>query len=96
MSQFDAEFLSKRNDKENYGDYITYQIIDSASLFVPVERMLTATKNTVWKEIFVNTGDFLKEILLPNLVKLPVAKKTGKSLKEQSQVPGELSALKTV
>ena len=95
VSQFDAEFLSKRNDKENYGDYITYQIIDSASLFVPVERMLTATKNTVWEEIFVNKGDFLKEILLPNLEKLAQAKETGKSLEEQSLVPGEVSALKT-
>jgi len=96
VSQFDAKFLSKRNDEENYGDYITYQIIDSASLFVPVERMLTATKNTVWKEIFVNKGDFLKEILLPNLEKLAQAKETGKSLEEKSQVPGEVSTLKTV
>ena len=96
VSQFDAKFLSKRNDEENYGDYITYQIIDSASLFVPVERMLTATKNTVWEKIFVNKGDFLKEILLPNLEKLAHAKETGKSLEEQSLVPGEASALKTV
>ena len=96
VSQFDAKFLSKRNDEENYGDYITYQIIDSASLFVPVERMLTATKNTVWEEIFVNKGDFLKEILLPNLEKLAHAKETGKSPEEQSLVPGEVSALKTV
>ena len=96
VSQFDAKFLSKRSDEENYGDYITYQIIDSASLFVPVERMLTATKNTVWEEIFVNKGDFLKEILLPNLEKLAHAKETGKSLEEQSLVPGEVSALKTV
>ena len=93
VSQFDAKFLSKRNDEENYGDYITYQIIDSASLFVPVERMLTETKNTVWEEIFVNKGDFLKEILLPNLEKLAHAKETGKSLEEQSLVPGEVSAL---
>ena len=85
VSKFNAKFLSKRNDEENYGDYITYQIIDSATLFVPVERMLTATKNTVWEEIFVNKGDFLKEILLPNLEKLAQAKETGKSREEQSQ-----------
>ena len=96
VSQFDAKFLSKRNDKENYGDYITFKIIDSASLVVPVERMLTATKNTVWKEIFINKGGFLDEILLPHLGKLAQAKVTAQLLGEQSQVSGELSTLKTV
>ena len=43
-SQFDAKSPSKKNDEEKYGDYITYQVIDSASLFVPVERMLISTQ----------------------------------------------------
>ena len=39
-----AEFLGKRSLEDNYGDYITYQIIDSAYLFIPALRMLSSTK----------------------------------------------------
>ena len=81
--QFDAKSLSERINEEKYGDYITYQVIDSASLFVPVERMLLSTKPRVWAEIFDNTGDILEEILLPNLK--DIAKGTGKSIEEQPQ-----------
>ena len=43
-SQFDPKSPRRKNDEEKYGDYITYQVIDSASLFVPVERMLISTQ----------------------------------------------------
>ena len=94
-SQFDSTPLSERNDEENYGDYITCQVIDSATLFVPVERMLLSTPKPVWNEIFIDKGDFLDEIL-PKLEVIAKAKESGKSLGEQSQVPGEPSTLKTV
>ena len=94
-SQFDSTPLSERNDEENYGDYITCQVIDSATLFVPVERMLLSTPKPVWNEIFIGKGDFLDEIL-PKLEVIAKAKESGKSLGEQSQVPGEPSTLKTV
>lgn len=81
--QFDARSLSETIDEEKYGDYITYQVIDSAFLFVPVERMLLSTKPRVWAEIFDNAGDILEEILLPNLK--DIAKGTGKSTVGQSQ-----------
>ena len=95
-TQFDSTPLSERNDEENYGDYITYQVIDSATLFVPVERMLLSTPKPVWNEIFIDRGDFLDEILLPKLEVIAKAKETGKSLGGQSQVSGEPSTLKTV
>ena len=60
-SQFDAKYPSKKNDEEKYGDYITYQVIDSASLFVPVERILISTRKSVWNEIFTFSGDTLEE-----------------------------------
>ena len=81
--QFDAKSLSERTDEEKYGDYVTYQVIDSALLFVPVERMLLSTKPRIWAEIFDNTSDVLDEILLPNLKE--IAKGTGKSKVEQPQ-----------
>ena len=81
--QCDARSLSETIDEEKYGDYITYQVIDSAFLFVPVEKMLLSTKPRVWAEIFDNAGDILEEILLPNLK--DIAKGTGKSTVEQSQ-----------
>ena len=81
--QFDAKSLSERINEEKYGDYITYQVIDSAFLFVPVERMLLSTKQRVWAEIFDNTRDILEEILLPNLE--DIAKGTGKAAEEQSE-----------
>lgn len=81
--KFDARFLSETIDEEKYGDYITYQVIDSAFLFVPVERMLLSTKPREWAEIFDNTGDILEEILLPKLE--DIAKGTGKSTVEQTQ-----------
>ena len=58
-------------------------MIDSAFLFVPVERMLLSTKPREWAEIFDNTGDILEEILLPKLE--DIAKGTGKSTVEQTQ-----------
>ena len=39
-----ASKLNLRTDEENYGDYITYQVIDSAYLYIPIQRMLMATK----------------------------------------------------
>ena len=92
-SQFDSTPLSERSDEENYGDYITYQVIDSATLFVPVERMLLSTPKPVWKEIFIDRGDFVGELLLEVIAQ---AKETGKSLGEQSEVPSEPSTLKAV
>ncbi|CAH3021798.1 unnamed protein product [Porites evermanni] len=86
-SQFDTKSPSKKNDEEKYGDYITYQVIDSASLFVPVERMLISTRKSVWNEIFSFSGDILEEILLPNLEDIASYKKANESLEEQSQAP---------
>ena len=33
--EYNEKFLNERTDEENYSDYVTYQVIDSAYLFVP-------------------------------------------------------------
>lgn len=55
-------FLNKRTDEENYSDYITYQVIDSAYLFVPAFRMLLSAKKSLWDQIFSSRDNFLQEL----------------------------------
>ena len=47
------------NDEDNYGDYITYQVIDSAYLYIPVLRMLTCT-DALWNQMFQSKKIFFK------------------------------------
>ena len=57
-----AVFLSNRTDEENYSDYVTYQVIDSAYLFIPAQRMLSSTgQKSLWDQIFQSRADFLKK-----------------------------------
>ena len=63
-----AERLGQRTDEENYGDYITYQVIDSAYLYIPALRMLSSTRSgqssPLWDQMFKsrkNFHNFLKE-----------------------------------
>ena len=44
LEEIATHTLNKRTDEENYGDYITYQVIDSVYLYIPIRRMLMATK----------------------------------------------------
>ena len=57
-----AEYLNKRTDEDNYGDYISFQVIDSAYLFIPAQRMLSSKGKSLWGQIFSNKQDFLQEI----------------------------------
>ena len=57
-----AERLGQRTDEENYGDYITYQVIDSAYLYIPALRMLSSTRSgqssPLWDQMFKSKKDF--------------------------------------
>ena len=61
-----AKFLDQRTDEENYGDYITYQVIDSAHLYIPVLRMLSSTSSgrssPLWHQMFKSKERFLKNL----------------------------------
>lgn len=62
-----VDILSATTDEDIYGDYITYQVIDVASLYIPVYRMLLARSgrsSPLWDQIFVSKDDFLKEVKL--------------------------------
>ena len=47
-----AEYLSERTDEDNYGDYISFQVIDSAYLFIPAQRMLSSKGKSLLGQIF--------------------------------------------
>ena len=58
--------LNLKTDEENYGDYITYQVIDSAYLYIPIRRMLRATKcsssSPLWDQLFGKEEEFLEAV----------------------------------
>ena len=56
-----AKFLDQRTDEENYGDYITYQVIDSAYLYIPVLRLLSST-GPLWDLMFKGKRYFLDHL----------------------------------
>ncbi|KAJ7378494.1 Sperm associated antigen 1 [Desmophyllum pertusum] len=61
-----AERLSKWTDEDIYSDYITYQVIDSAYLFIPAHRMLSSSRSgkscPLWDQMFVSKDSFLKVV----------------------------------
>ena len=61
-----AKFLDQRTEEENYGDYITYQIIDSAYLYIPALRMLSSTKSNrstpLWDQMLKKKNFFLQTL----------------------------------
>ena len=57
-----AEYLSKRTDEDNYGDYVSFQIIDSAYLFIPAQRMLSSERKYLWGQVFKEKKHFLQAI----------------------------------
>ena len=61
-----ASYFNQRTDEENYSDYITYQVIDSAYLYIPIRRMLTATKHgsssSFWDQIYEKKRVFFEAV----------------------------------
>ena len=61
-----ASYLNQRTDEENYGDYITYQVIDSAYLYIPVQRMLTVTEmgnsSPFWDQLYQKKEEFFEAV----------------------------------
>ena len=52
---------------EDYGDYITYQVIDSAYLYIPALRMLSSTRSgqssPLWDQMFKSKSHFLDQLI---------------------------------
>ena len=60
--EYNENFLNERTDEENYSDYVTYQVIDSAYLYVPAFRMLLSAKKSLWDQSLSSRDNFLKEV----------------------------------
>ena len=58
--------LRSRRTGEDYGDYITYQVIDSAYLYIPALRMLSSTRSgqssPLWDQMFKSKSHFLDQL----------------------------------
>lgn len=66
-----AAILSKMTDEDVYSDYITYQVIDSAYLYIPAFKMLTSSAKgsskpqPLWERAYAkSSADFLEEVKL--------------------------------
>ena len=57
-----AEYQSKRTHEDNYGDYVSFQVIDSAYLFIPALTMLLSKRESLWGQIFGSKQTFLDNI----------------------------------
>ena len=57
---YDEMFFSQKTDEEIYGDYVTIQVIDSTSFFIPAQRLFLSPK--LWGQIFNSTDSFLEEV----------------------------------
>ena len=53
-----------RTDEDNYGDYVSFQVIDSAYLFIPAQRMLSTMsgRKSLWDQIFSSKQYFIEKI----------------------------------
>ena len=82
-----------RTPEDNYGDYVSFQVIDSAYLFIPAQRMLSTMSRgkSLWDQIFSSKQYFIKkikgELINQELMEL------RKHLKEMCNVPANMSLL---
>ena len=92
----DADRLSEWTDEDIYSDYITYQVIDSAYLFIPAQRMLSLSKSgksrPLWDQMFVSKDSFLvkeydrMENMLKNTVSESYLRKIGNTMDSQTSI----------
>ena len=54
----DVHQFEPSSDEQHYSDYVTYQVIDTAYLFIPAQRMFSSNKRSLWDQIFVEQKDF--------------------------------------
>jgi len=57
---YNGFFSGEKTDEQIYSDYVTIQVIDSASLLIPAQRMFLSSK--LWGQIFKRTKTFLEEV----------------------------------
>jgi len=56
--------LNTRTVEHTYSDYVTYQIIDSAAVYIPTQRMLLSGRKSLWDQLYTNKFNFLQKVKL--------------------------------
>lgn len=85
-----VQYKDENAIEDIYGDYITYQVIDSAYLYIPAYRMLSSTRSgrscPLWDQLFVRKEDFLKEVKLYDISSSTDSflQKIGSTMKEST------------
>ena len=63
LAENNAGYLSERAAEDKYyGDYVSFQVIDSAYLFIPAQRLLSSKWKSLWGQMFGKKQDFLQEM----------------------------------
>ena len=82
----------KRTDEDNYGDYVSFQVIDSAYSFIPAQRMLLSEDESLWGQIFSSKKTFLDKINSYNEESTKTANKKSMALRKMLKKKYELHA----
>ena len=56
--------LNTRTAEDTYSDYLTYQIIDSAAVYIPAQRMLLSRRKSLWDQLYTKKLEFLEKVKL--------------------------------
>lgn len=56
--------INTRTAEDTYSDYITYQVIDAAAVYIPAQRMLLSGRMSLWDQLYTNKLKFLEKVKL--------------------------------
>lgn len=62
LSFQDLSGKNRRTAEDTYSDYITFQVIDLAAVYIPSLKMLLSS--ALWNQLYANKSDFLKKVKL--------------------------------
>ena len=63
-NEFCAEQIDSQSAEDNYSDYVTFQVIDSAYMYIPAYKMVLSgrEKQSLWGQLFVKQEEFINEV----------------------------------
>lgn len=61
LSDQDHSEKSTRSVEDTYSDYITFQVIDSAAVYIPAQKML---RSSLWDQLYSDKSKFLEKVKL--------------------------------
>ena len=57
-------YRDTRTAEDTYSDYITFQVIDSAAVYIPSLKMLLSGRGSLWDQLYSNKSKFLEKVKL--------------------------------